>query len=350
MREVGWRVCAMRVYVCAFTCVCKCACACVCVTVCVCAVHVCAIFFSPLSSPPLLQLLPTGSFFVVAGIMQLLRMAEPRAVLLVHGERGKMGVLKARITRELGIPCYDPPNGATVSIPTRPFIPVDISRKLLKRGLNSSSQESSTPSPFSQLSCVVGPQSKLVIQGIISLSPTKVQVLDPKEAGRDILREGNEATMTSPTTTTVVAGDGGGVGRDGSGVHAFKFLAHLPLGNNNSPSSTPITISALHAALTKWLADLPIELSPIQNRTQPASGSVVTVANDATISLRTLRIALSERTVDAEWEWPDESLAMYVLCVVRKLLQDFDKRGQSVFGVEEDDGLLDGKPDIMCYD
>ena len=58
--------------------------------------------------------------------MQLLRMAEPRTVLLVHGERGKMGVLKARITRELGVACYDPPNGATVTIPTRPFIPVGI--------------------------------------------------------------------------------------------------------------------------------------------------------------------------------------------------------------------------------
>lgn len=64
--------------------------------------------------------------YIILGIMQLIRMAEPRAVLLVHGERGKMGVLKNRITRELGIPCYDPPNGATVTIPTRPFIPVGI--------------------------------------------------------------------------------------------------------------------------------------------------------------------------------------------------------------------------------
>lgn len=32
---------------------------------------------------------------------------------------------------------------------------------------------------------------------------------------------------------------------------------------------------------------------------------------------------MSESTLDAAWEWADESLAMYVLCVVRKILLDF---------------------------
>ncbi|KAI9228864.1 MAG: cleavage and polyadenylation-specific factor 3-like protein, partial [Piptocephalis tieghemiana] len=48
------------------------------------------------------------------GILQLLRMAEPRHVMLVHGERRKMEVLAGRIYRELGLPCYHPPNGAAV--------------------------------------------------------------------------------------------------------------------------------------------------------------------------------------------------------------------------------------------
>lgn len=71
------------------------------------------------------------------GIMQLIRQAEPRHVVLVHGEKAKMGFLKQKIMKEFGIPCHDPANGTTVSLPTSQSVSVDISANLLKRVLES---------------------------------------------------------------------------------------------------------------------------------------------------------------------------------------------------------------------
>ncbi|NWW75963.1 INT11 protein, partial [Climacteris rufus] len=67
------------------------------------------------------------------GIMQLIRQAEPRNVLLVHGEAKKMEFLKQKIEQEFHVSCYMPANGETTTILTNPCIPVDISLGLLKR-------------------------------------------------------------------------------------------------------------------------------------------------------------------------------------------------------------------------
>uniref|UniRef100_A0A3B5Q4J8 Integrator complex subunit 11 n=1 Tax=Xiphophorus maculatus TaxID=8083 RepID=A0A3B5Q4J8_XIPMA len=65
------------------------------------------------------------------GIMQLIRMAEPRNMLLVHGEAAKMEFLKGKIEQEFN--CYMPANGETTAVTTNPSVPVDISLNLLKR-------------------------------------------------------------------------------------------------------------------------------------------------------------------------------------------------------------------------
>ncbi|XP_077367958.1 integrator complex subunit 11 isoform X1 [Festucalex cinctus] len=86
------------------------------------------------------------------GIMQLIRMAEPRNMLLVHGEAAKMEFLKGKIEQEFsewpprarrplarlrcpaaGIDCYMPANGETTAVTTNPKVPVDMSLNLLKR-------------------------------------------------------------------------------------------------------------------------------------------------------------------------------------------------------------------------
>lgn len=65
------------------------------------------------------------------GIMQLIRQSGAKNVMLVHGEKMKMQILKQRIMRELGIACYDPPNGMTIHVAITQHIPVDISKQLL---------------------------------------------------------------------------------------------------------------------------------------------------------------------------------------------------------------------------
>nr|XP_048318828.1 cleavage and polyadenylation specificity factor subunit 3-II isoform X1 [Ziziphus jujuba var. spinosa] len=56
------------------------------------------------------------------GIMDLVKFLSPKHVLLVHGEKPKMATLKGRIQSELGIPCYDPANNDTVSIPSTHYV------------------------------------------------------------------------------------------------------------------------------------------------------------------------------------------------------------------------------------
>ncbi|XP_063933275.1 integrator complex subunit 11-like isoform X2 [Zophobas morio] len=66
------------------------------------------------------------------GIMQLIRLAEPRNVMLVHGEAEKMKFLQQKITHELKIPCTFPENGRTVAVEGVHAIPVQLSTLLLE--------------------------------------------------------------------------------------------------------------------------------------------------------------------------------------------------------------------------
>lgn len=119
------------------------------------------------------------------GIMQLIKMSQPANVILVHGEKGKMYVtlhmggrrsrvffthdsrllgetcrqsLKQRVIREFEIPCFDPPNGSTVTIKTARSVPVQISPALIrahaKRPLPSSLTPASSSSSSSSSSSI----------------------------------------------------------------------------------------------------------------------------------------------------------------------------------------------------
>lgn len=64
------------------------------------------------------------------GIMQLIRTAQPKNVMLCHGEGEKMNFLAEKIKMELGLKCYKPANGETVTIPAEMELLVNC-RKLL---------------------------------------------------------------------------------------------------------------------------------------------------------------------------------------------------------------------------
>jgi len=79
------------------------------------------------------------------GILQLIRQAQPRNVMLVHGEKDKMRFFKDKIEKDFKIKCFDPANGCTVTIPTgnantlsHSDIAVNVSLNLLKRSLTTS--------------------------------------------------------------------------------------------------------------------------------------------------------------------------------------------------------------------
>jgi integrator complex subunit 11 len=82
------------------------------------------------------------------GILQLIRQAQPRNIMLVHGEKDKMRFFKEKIERDFKIKCFDPPNGCTVNIPIgnantslHSNIAVNVSLNLLKRSFTSPREE-----------------------------------------------------------------------------------------------------------------------------------------------------------------------------------------------------------------
>ncbi|CAM6102771.1 unnamed protein product [Calypogeia fissa] len=65
------------------------------------------------------------------GIMDLVKHVNPRNVVLVHGEKPKMATLKARITSDLGIPCFDPANHETLEFSSRCTVKVSMSKEFV---------------------------------------------------------------------------------------------------------------------------------------------------------------------------------------------------------------------------
>ncbi|KAI0516254.1 hypothetical protein KFK09_008926 [Dendrobium nobile] len=70
------------------------------------------------------------------GIMDLLSFLSPKHVILVHGEKPKMAILKGRIESELGIPCFYPANNEAVSVPAGQTIRVDVTKSFLRNHFN----------------------------------------------------------------------------------------------------------------------------------------------------------------------------------------------------------------------
>ncbi|EFH51346.1 hypothetical protein ARALYDRAFT_322516 [Arabidopsis lyrata subsp. lyrata] len=66
------------------------------------------------------------------GIMDLTKFLSPKNVVLVHGEKPSMMILKDKITSELDIPCFVPANGETVSVASTTYIKANASDMFLK--------------------------------------------------------------------------------------------------------------------------------------------------------------------------------------------------------------------------
>ncbi|XP_077210581.1 cleavage and polyadenylation specificity factor 73 kDa subunit-II isoform X2 [Tasmannia lanceolata] len=70
------------------------------------------------------------------GIMDLVKFLTPQHVILVHGEKPKMALLKGRIQSELGIQCYDPANNENLHIPSAQTVKVDVTKMFVRKNSN----------------------------------------------------------------------------------------------------------------------------------------------------------------------------------------------------------------------
>eukprot|EP01128_Nolandella_sp_AFSM9_P012180 TRINITY_DN9028_c0_g1_i1.p1 TRINITY_DN9028_c0_g1~~TRINITY_DN9028_c0_g1_i1.p1 ORF type:complete len:689 (-),score=124.45 TRINITY_DN9028_c0_g1_i1:74-2140(-) len=132
------------------------------------------------------------------GIKQLITNIEPKNVMLVHGEKGRMLALEKELKQQFNIPVFHPANGEVVTMNTRPPIPAALSKRLLQ------TQFFSRPGGKTRVAPSVGAEAEnvdevgnaaeeppfkrpklfadRVIQGVVALDGSKMpKVLDPSE-------------------------------------------------------------------------------------------------------------------------------------------------------------------------
>lgn len=120
------------------------------------------------------------------GILDLVRHVAPRNVVLVHGEKPKMAILKKKISSDLCIPCYDPANLETVEITPRCPIKVGVSKQFLESNLKKSEQECILDVPLEE----EGSQTEIVASLDLSQLQTEDRQFQLPRAREDILVNG----------------------------------------------------------------------------------------------------------------------------------------------------------------
>lgn len=125
--------------------------------------------------------------------------AEPKNVVLVHGEAGKMDFLKQKIEKEFGIDCYKPANGETVSMETIPTITVDMSLELLKRKVESLQRKDAKRARLTPHN------NHLPIQGVLVMKDSSTRLLEPPQVMKELGLTEHKLRFTSSVTleTTV---------------------------------------------------------------------------------------------------------------------------------------------------
>ncbi|KAH3767786.1 integrator complex subunit 11 [Pelomyxa schiedti] len=125
------------------------------------------------------------------GIAQLIKMAQPRNVLLVHGEAEKMEYMKHKVEKEFKIPCHFPPNQGQVTIHPADVIPATLSSSLLKDAGPKIVHSSlfTLPQDVPSLRPPKRPRklpNKAPLHGVVVCKNQVVQFLTPKEASNEL--------------------------------------------------------------------------------------------------------------------------------------------------------------------
>ncbi|MQL75236.1 hypothetical protein Taro_007621 [Colocasia esculenta] len=114
------------------------------------------------------------------GIMDLVGFLSPKHVILVHGEKPKMAILRGRIKSELGIECAYPENGQTVVIPTAQAVKVDATKAFLRSHYNTCfhsteniSDDLSSSASKDTVTKLLATESETVVEGFLVMEKTK---------------------------------------------------------------------------------------------------------------------------------------------------------------------------------
>lgn len=198
------------------------------------------------------------------GIMQLIRMAEPRNILLVHGEAKKMEFLKDKIEQEFNVSCFMPANGETTTVTTNPSVPVDISLNLLKR-------EIALGGPLPD------PKKPRTMHGTLIMKDNNLRLVSPEQALKEL----------------------------GLSEHQLRFTCRVHL---QDPHSDADTLARIYSHLKSMLRGYAVQHLP-----------------DGTVIVESIVLKVSSSGDDPDlkvillsWSYQDEELGSFLSNLLRK--------------------------------
>ncbi|KAJ1724114.1 hypothetical protein LPJ53_001576 [Coemansia erecta] len=233
------------------------------------------------------------------GIMELIRQAAPRNVVLVHGEKSRMSYLKSKIMGEFGCPCYDPANGEMLEIETGKDVRALMSDQLFQTAWAGEQRR--------REEAAVGPITEMPVKGVLLLGEGKrlTRLLDPSEFDLD------DVPVVAPTSASGGSGEEGASLVPGEGEEPAKvrFSTRKLFEGDES------TVQSLLNSICQMLPDTPNSLGDQQGEPLKVvlGGSVEVCA-----SLGSEDVAMPSLLIS--WPWSEEVLASRVLSVVNQII------------------------------
>lgn len=215
------------------------------------------------------------------GIMELIRQAAPRNVVLVHGEKSRMTYLKSKIMGEFACPCYDPANGEMLEIETGRDVRALMSDRLFQSAWEKEQAKGKETKPI----------TKVPVKGVLLLGDSKrlTRLLDPSEFDlEDVKGEPNQ------------------IGRENIAFSTRKIIdvSSLP------EQSEDMALMAVRELLN---AD------PSTRAVESSEGGIK-VGDSIYLSVPERIPGFDLPSLRIEWEWREEELATRVLAIINRVL------------------------------
>ncbi|KAJ1874394.1 Integrator complex subunit 11 [Coemansia sp. RSA 990] len=258
------------------------------------------------------------------GIMELIRQASPRNVVLVHGEKSRMSYLKSKVMGEFGCPCYDPANGELLDIETNRDIKALMSDQLFQESWAKEQQRRQAESSDS-----AEPISQLPVRGVLLLGDDGkrlTRLLDPSEFDLDQVSEvthsakDNEMSIDSTDVKSepvTVKNDAVEQAADTIVFSTRKVFDKSAVRKRMGLKDTDDVSEAVLKAIGELLA-----LDPAQTvrNSKSADGScTLSVGNSVKITAQPANDD-SLPLLSLDWAWNEEELATNTLAIVNRVL------------------------------
>ncbi|KAJ2084012.1 Integrator complex subunit 11 [Coemansia sp. RSA 988] len=260
------------------------------------------------------------------GIMELIRQASPRNVVLVHGEKSRMSYLKSKIMGEFGCPCYDPANGELLEIETEQDVRALMSDQLFQRAWSGEQQRQERLGD--NLLKPPNPITQMPVRGVLLLGDggkRLTRLLDPSEFDLDQVPVAEPDTGNSRTDDQQLTAPDYLPTQDETEVKpetvvfsTRKIFDDVVVAKRMGLDENTNTIQAVLDAIYELLS-IDSAQKVRQQKNEEGFG-IVSVGESVKVSTCPVSDADELPSLAVSWAWEEEELATQTLAVLNRVL------------------------------